>query len=57
MTTLEFNVELLKQDIDELCAVLLDKKQGSPVSCIESSMLRLIEIYELLGTDNNVERE
>lgn len=57
MTTLEFNVELLKQDIDELCAVLLDKKQGSPVSCIETSMLRLIEIYELLGTDKHVERE
>lgn len=54
MTALELNVELLRQDVAELCRVLIDKEQGSPVSIIENSMLRLIEIYDLLGNDEVV---
>ena len=54
MTALELNVELLRQDVAELCKVIIDKEQGSPVSIIENSMLRLIEIYDLLGNDEVV---
>ena len=54
MTALELNVELLRQDVAELCKVLIDKEQGSPVSIIENSMLRLIEIYDLLGNNEVV---
>lgn len=54
MTALELNVELLRQDVAELCKVLIDKEQGSPVSIIENAMLRLIEIYDLLGNDEVV---
>lgn len=54
MTALELNVELLRQDVAELCRVLIDKEQGSPVSIIENSMLRLIEIYDLLGNNEVV---